>query len=61
VLANEAFKVNKLVRYEKTEHNSLDDRSTDFFELKALMAKKNIFDSFGSYQKENLLPLKLHI
>jgi hypothetical protein len=31
VLTNESFKVDKLIRHLKTEHDSLADRSTDFF------------------------------
>jgi hypothetical protein len=31
VLANESFKVNKLIRHLKTKHDSLADRGREFF------------------------------
>jgi hypothetical protein len=61
VLANESFKVNKLIRHLKTKHDSLADRSTEFFKRKAEIVKKTILGSSGSYQEKMLQPLKLHI
>jgi hypothetical protein len=61
VLVNESFKANKLIRHLKTKHDSLADRGTNFFKIKAKIVKKTRLDSFGSYQQKMLLPLKLHI
>jgi hypothetical protein len=62
VLANESFKVNKLIRHLKTKHDSLAHRGIDFFfKRKAEIVNKTRLDSSGSYQPKMLLPLKLHI
>jgi hypothetical protein len=61
VLANESFKVNKLIRHLKTKHDSLADIGTEFFKRKAEIVKKTRLHSSGSYQQKMLLPLKLHI
>jgi hypothetical protein len=61
VLANESFKVNKLIRHLKTKHDSLADRDTEFFKRKAEIVKKTRLDNSGSYQQKMLLSLKLHI
>jgi hypothetical protein len=53
VLANESFKVNKLIRHLKTKHDSLADRGTEFFKIKAEIVKKTRLDSSGSYQQKN--------
>jgi hypothetical protein len=61
VLANESFKVNKLIRHLKTKRDSLADRRTEFFKRKADIVKKTRLDSSGTYQQKMLLPLKLHM
>jgi hypothetical protein len=53
VLANESFKVNKLIRHLKTTRNSLADRDTEFFKRKSKIVKKTRLDSSGSYQEKN--------
>jgi hypothetical protein len=53
VLANESFKVNKLIRHLKTKHDSLADRGTECFKRKAKIIKKTRVDSSGSYQQKN--------
>jgi hypothetical protein len=53
VLANESFKVNKLIRHLKTKHDSLADRGTGFFKRKAQIVGKIRLDSAGSYQQKN--------
>jgi hypothetical protein len=52
VLANESFKVNKLIRHLKTKHDSLADRGTEFFKTKAEIVKKTRLDSSVSYQQK---------
>jgi hypothetical protein len=47
VLANESFKVNKLIHL-KTKQDSL----AEFFERKAEIIKKTRLDSSGSYQQK---------
>jgi hypothetical protein len=56
VLANESFKVNKLIQHLKTKHDSLADRGTEIFERKAEILKKTRLSS-GSYQQKMILPL----
>jgi hypothetical protein len=53
VLANESFKVNKLIRHLKTKRDSLADSSTEFFKRKAEIIKKTRLDSSGSYQQKH--------
>jgi hypothetical protein len=53
VLANESFKVNKLIRHLKTKHDSLADRGTEFFKRKAKGVMKTRLDSSGSNQQKN--------
>jgi hypothetical protein len=52
VLANESFKVNKLIRHLKTKRDSLAHRGTEFFKRKAEIVKKTRLDSSGSYQQK---------
>jgi hypothetical protein len=52
VLADESFKVNKLIHL-KTKHDSLADRGTEFVKRKAEIVKKTRLDSSGSYQQKN--------
>jgi hypothetical protein len=53
VLANESFKVNKLIRHLKTNCDSLADRGKEIFKRKAKIVKKTRLDSSGSYQQKN--------
>jgi hypothetical protein len=48
VLANESFKVFKLIRHLKTKHDSL----AEFFKRRAEIVKKTRLDSSGSYQQK---------
>jgi hypothetical protein len=62
VLANESFKVNKLIRHLKTKHDSLADRGTEFLKRKAQIVKKKLdLIVLDLTNKKMLLPLKLHI